>query len=348
MPIAIACQRCSKEFTVGAKEAHRVFCSRECYHAERRDNPDGYVRLTPTHKTCVNCGTEFSQTNRNLNTKFCSASCRETYTAIHGRDGQRKALVCAHCSTEFTVSPKEVRNGRKYCSMTCYSAALSASGRPNNAVEAVHFECKECGTPFQRNPGELRAYHKAHGKDPLYCSRECSHIGRRHAGTKNCVVCDTPFEFSGHSTKRTATCSDACRRTLQRRNLLATNEAERPSESREITRQITAQGYVRLRFPNQNGVKGREVLEHRYVMEQHIGRELRPEETVHHRVKPTTNNELSNLELFSSRHGPGQRVIDRVADAIETLKLYPEFAPADWAEFIRSREGHATPSSLIS
>ena len=74
--------------------------------------------------------------------------------------------------------------------------------------------------------------------------------------------------------------------------------------------------------------KKREMLEHRYVMEQHLGRPLRPEETVHHKDGDRGHNPIENLELFASRHGPGQRVTDEVAYAIETLKLYPEFALA--------------------
>jgi hypothetical protein len=117
-------------------------------------------------------------------------------------------------------------------------------------------------------------------------------------------------------------CSPECRSAFK----LAEHERLNPSDSREIQRKITKQGYVRLRFPNQNGVKGREVLEHRYVMEQLLGRELHPDETVHHRVKPTTNNDPSNLELFSSRHGPGQRVTEQVEWAIQILTDYADFA----------------------
>lgn len=42
------------------------------------------------------------------------------------------------------------------------------------------------------------------------------------------------------------------------------------------------------------------VLEHRLVMEEHIGRFLDPEEVVHHRDKNKHNNQIDNLELFAS------------------------------------------------
>lgn len=42
------------------------------------------------------------------------------------------------------------------------------------------------------------------------------------------------------------------------------------------------------------------VLEHRLVMEQHLGRLLLPSEVVHHRDGDKQNNALSNLELFQT------------------------------------------------
>jgi hypothetical protein len=64
------------------------------------------------------------------------------------------------------------------------------------------------------------------------------------------------------------------------------------------------------------------VRENRKVMEDHLGRPLHKEETVHHKNGVRSDNRLKNLELWTSSHPSGQRVVDLVNWAHEILDRY--------------------------
>lgn len=231
-------------------------------------------------------------------------------------------IACQQCGRLNRVTQKRDA-ARKFCDHTCYRAYEAVHGRPQE-VEITEFKCAQCETSFFRKPGELRQYHATFGKDPLYCSRVCAGLAKRRMKTENCVECGTKMTAVWRDGRtrngRSIVCSSECRKKRHTRKMLEFNA------DKEFKPFVGRHGYMRISVRKEIGQKAVSVLEHRHVMEQSLGRDLFPHETVHHVNGSRTDNRLENLELFSSRHGPGQRVIDKIEFAVDMLRLYPEFA----------------------
>lgn len=85
----------------------------------------------------------------------------------------------------------------------------------------------------------------------------------------------------------------------------------------EYRRYFRSDGYTVLQHKS-----GRVIKEHRYVMEQHLGRPLLPHENVHHINGVRDDNRLENLEIWNTSQPSGQRIPDKVAWATELLRTY--------------------------
>lgn len=144
-----------------------------------------------------------------------------------------------------------------------------------NTKSGKTFICLQCGKDFLVSHSEVKCRPTI-----KFCSSECYHTStRKPPQIRKCVFCGTEFVVkSKHKAKKFCglKCANLAKRTRAR---VAT---------------LGADGYKYVWFSDGSGEK-----EHRYIMEQHLGRKLNRDEVVHHIDGNRANNVLSNLALMS-------------------------------------------------
>jgi len=185
--------------------------------------------------------------------------------------------------------------------------------------------CQNCNKEYETFPS-IR---------PKYCSQKCSGEGRRTGREIPCANCGKTFWQFAKSEQ--TYCSQSC--AISARNKTDQNPAyhrdvsgsnnpmygkrrsgkdnpmygKRGDKSPRWTggRRTRKDGYVFVLVPddhpspsytNKSGAKY--MLEHRFIMEQHLERFLLATEVVHHMDGNPSNNEIDNLRLYpnQSRH----------------------------------------------
>ena len=138
--------------------------------------------------------------------------------------------------------------------------------------------CAECGTEFKPRDN----LHTGR-----YCSRKCVSKARGLKPTP-CEWCQTMFQPVKDGARRF--CSRSCAAKWTGKNRMSSKGYV-----------MTAKGYKLIYMPEHPNAKRGYIQEHRYVMEQKVGRLLTPEEVVHHMNHVKTDNRPENLQLMMKR-----------------------------------------------
>lgn len=261
--------------------------------------------------TCSWCDGSFPYAGRGQPPKFC---CEEHRRAAI-RESQRTyvAVVCgyAKCRREFVTHETK----KQFCNRTCMTRARQAAWRermssvplPTCGVDGCIRPCKNHGMKLPlcamhyrrlRNYGDVGSVGSP--RSSKFATVKCQVDG-----------CDRPHSSNGWCTLHYA--------RVRRDGVPGCAEVKkRPIGAPQIDPRT---GYVYEHVP---GARKRQ-LQHRLVMEAHLGRPLEPHENVHHLNGCRSDNRIENLELWVKPQPCGQRPED-LAEWV--VAFYPELVEA--------------------
>jgi len=171
-------------------------------------------------------------------------------------------------------------------------------------------QCTTCKKDIKRSPSGLRFKR-------IYCSREC----RRKTIYINCAQCGKQLRAIPSCLPRKKYCSERCK-GLAIFNIPKNRENNIKSIPKGKDSSLWKGGsYVSKGYRiigRKINRKQARILEHRLVMEKHIGRKLTQNEIVHHIDKNKLNNVISNLEVMTREDHAHLHYLDNLA-----LRLAP-------------------------
>ena len=180
-------------------------------------------------------------------------------------------VKCKNCGKEFDKYPSQHK--QKYCSKKCREE------KRNGSLKSKEYVCRICSKVFRQFDSHVRKHN--------CCSPECSKKWRKiETNLKHfhhCDYCGKPF-VRNTTGKHYKFCSYDC----SKKHMTMENSFFYKNGTT-----INVHGY-RMILIGPKKYKG----EHRIIMENHIGRELKDDEVVHHKNRNKLDNRVENLELM--------------------------------------------------
>ena len=218
--------------------------------------------------------------------------------------------TCERCGKLFSIENR--KKSQRFCSVKCSSGRTWAQRRPTFEPKkpvTYPYTCIACGKIFHR-----RKYPYV----PKFCSSSCSAKHNWSAGALNTFGPRIPIP--------TFVC-EFCGKTNERRPKIIRGVREGYDRRRFCDKHCANSAQFKGGHIHHSGYriftrKGKMIAEHREVMEKVLGRPLHEKEYVHHKNGIRNDNRPQNLELWSAKDPPGQRVADRIQWAIDFLTEY--------------------------
>lgn len=184
--------------------------------------------------------------------------------------------TCCHCSKEYQTYPSVKP---KYCSMKCAGQAKRRGGVG---------KCDQCGKQFWKHASK---------PNRRFCSLSCSTTSRN-------LTADNPAYSRDVSGKNNPMYGRGSSGKDNPMYGVRKERAPRWSGGKRIRKDGYVMVVVSDNHPNPSYTKPsgtKYLLEHRLVMESHLGRYLSPTEVVHHIDENPSNNTIDNLRLYASQ-----------------------------------------------